>query len=105
MERVWWLLPLAVALVVGGLCPLTGTVLLVQRRVHWPEAQKQPSHYPLSILNPLQLLPKAQLLVLTLLMNSEDLRNLKENCHLLQLRFTLNSLRKLKPRMRSSVLK
>ncbi|MBW0168296.1 MAG: hypothetical protein RLZZ459_506 [Cyanobacteriota bacterium] len=33
MERVWWLLPLAVALVVGGLCPLTGTVLLVQRRL------------------------------------------------------------------------
>ena len=33
MERVWWLLPLMVALVVGGLCPLAGTVLLVQRRL------------------------------------------------------------------------
>jgi len=33
MEQVWWLLPFAVALVVGGLCPLTGTVLLVQRRL------------------------------------------------------------------------
>ena len=33
MERVWWLLPLLVALVVGGLCPLAGTLLLVQRRL------------------------------------------------------------------------
>ena len=33
MERVWWLLPLFVAVVVGGLCPLAGTVLLVQRRL------------------------------------------------------------------------
>ena len=33
MEQVWWLLPLAVALVVGGLCPLAGTLLLVQRRL------------------------------------------------------------------------
>lgn len=33
MERVWWLLPLLLALVVGGLCPLAGTLLLVQRRL------------------------------------------------------------------------
>ncbi|MCP9832682.1 metal ABC transporter permease [Synechococcus sp. JJ3a-Johnson] len=33
MERVWWLLPLLLALVIGGLCPLAGTLLLVQRRL------------------------------------------------------------------------
>jgi zinc/manganese transport system permease protein len=33
MPAAWWLLPLLVALVVGGLCPLAGTVLLVQRRL------------------------------------------------------------------------
>ena len=33
MERMWWLLPLVLALVVGALCPLAGTVLLVQRRL------------------------------------------------------------------------
>lgn len=33
MERVWWLLPLLLALVIGALCPLTGTLLLVQRRL------------------------------------------------------------------------
>ncbi|MFM2174149.1 MAG: hypothetical protein RLZZ54_2076 [Cyanobacteriota bacterium] len=33
MESVWWLLPLLVALVVGALCPLAGSLLLVQRRL------------------------------------------------------------------------
>jgi zinc/manganese transport system permease protein len=33
MERVWWLLPMLLALVVGGLAPLAGTLLLVQRRL------------------------------------------------------------------------
>ena len=33
MERLWWLLPLLLALVVGALCPLAGTLLLVQRRL------------------------------------------------------------------------
>ncbi|NDG74349.1 MAG: metal ABC transporter permease [Synechococcaceae bacterium WB8_1B_136] len=33
MERLWWLLPLLLALVIGGLCPLAGTLLLVQRRL------------------------------------------------------------------------
>ena len=33
MEHVWWLLPLLLALVVGALCPLAGTLLLVQRRL------------------------------------------------------------------------
>lgn len=30
---MWWLLPWLLALVVGALCPLTGTLLLVQRRL------------------------------------------------------------------------
>ena len=33
MESAWWLLPLALALVVGALCPMAGTLLLVQRRL------------------------------------------------------------------------
>ena len=33
MESLWWLLPLLLALVIGGLCPLAGTMLLVQRRL------------------------------------------------------------------------
>ena len=33
MESLWWLLPLALALVVGALCPMAGTLLLVQRRL------------------------------------------------------------------------
>lgn len=33
METLWWLLPLLLALVIGGLCPLAGTLLLVQRRL------------------------------------------------------------------------
>ena len=33
METLWWLLPLVLALVIGGLCPLAGTLLLVQRRL------------------------------------------------------------------------
>lgn len=33
MESLWWLLPLVLALVIGGLCPLAGTLLLVQRRL------------------------------------------------------------------------
>lgn len=33
METPWWLLPLLLALVIGGLCPLAGTLLLVQRRL------------------------------------------------------------------------
>jgi zinc/manganese transport system permease protein len=33
MESLWWLLPLLLALVVGALCPLAGTLLLVQRRL------------------------------------------------------------------------
>jgi zinc/manganese transport system permease protein len=33
METLWWLLPLLLALVVGALCPLAGTLLLVQRRL------------------------------------------------------------------------
>ena len=33
MDSAWWLLPLMVALVVGCLCPLTGTLLLLQRRL------------------------------------------------------------------------
>ena len=33
MDTLWWLLPLLLALVVGGLCPLAGTLLLVQRRL------------------------------------------------------------------------
>ena len=33
MEHMWWLLPLLLALVVGALCPLAGTLLLVQRRL------------------------------------------------------------------------
>ncbi|MFM7312062.1 MAG: metal ABC transporter permease [Cyanobium sp.] len=33
METLWWLLPLSLALVVGALCPLVGTLLLVQRRL------------------------------------------------------------------------
>jgi len=33
METLWWLLPFLLALVIGGLCPLTGTLLLVQRRL------------------------------------------------------------------------
>ncbi len=33
MESLWWLLPLLLALVIGGLCPLAGTLLLVQRRL------------------------------------------------------------------------
>jgi len=33
MESEWWLLPLLVALVVGALCPLAGSLLLVQRRL------------------------------------------------------------------------
>ena len=33
MAGVWWLLPFLVALIVGALCPLAGTVLLVQRRL------------------------------------------------------------------------
>lgn len=33
MDSAWWLLPLLVALVVGCLCPLTGTLLVLQRRL------------------------------------------------------------------------
>jgi zinc/manganese transport system permease protein len=33
MDSAWWLLPFLVALVVGCLCPLTGTLLLLQRRL------------------------------------------------------------------------
>ena len=33
MESLWWLLPLLLALVIGGMCPLAGTLLLVQRRL------------------------------------------------------------------------
>lgn len=33
MEMLWWTLPLLLALVVGALCPLAGTLLLVQRRL------------------------------------------------------------------------
>ena len=33
METLWWMLPLLLALVVGALCPLAGTLLLVQRRL------------------------------------------------------------------------
>jgi Flp pilus assembly protein TadD len=33
MESLWWLLPLALALLVGALCPMAGTLLLVQRRL------------------------------------------------------------------------
>ena len=33
MESLWWLLPFALALVVGALCPMAGTLLLVQRRL------------------------------------------------------------------------
>lgn len=33
METLWWTLPLLLALVVGALCPLAGTLLLVQRRL------------------------------------------------------------------------
>jgi len=33
MERLWWLLPLCLALVVGGVCPMAGTLLVVQRRL------------------------------------------------------------------------
>jgi zinc/manganese transport system permease protein len=33
MVSAWWMLPLLVALVVGCLCPLTGTLLLLQRRL------------------------------------------------------------------------
>jgi zinc/manganese transport system permease protein len=33
MDSAWWLLPFLVALVVGALCPLTGTLLLLQRRL------------------------------------------------------------------------
>ena len=33
MESLWWLLPLLLALVIGALCPLAGTLLLVQRRL------------------------------------------------------------------------
>ena len=33
MERVWWLVPFLVALVVGALAPLAGTLLLLQRRL------------------------------------------------------------------------
>jgi len=33
MADAWWLLPFSIALVVGVLCPLAGTALLVQRRL------------------------------------------------------------------------
>lgn len=33
MTDLWWLLPLVLALLIGALCPLTGTLLLVQRRL------------------------------------------------------------------------
>lgn len=33
MTSSWWLLPLALALLIGALCPLAGTLLLVQRRL------------------------------------------------------------------------
>ena len=33
MDTLWWMLPLLLALVVGALCPLAGTLLLVQRRL------------------------------------------------------------------------
>lgn len=33
METLWWTMPLLLALVVGALCPLAGTLLLVQRRL------------------------------------------------------------------------
>ena len=33
MDVIWWWLPFLLALVVGGLCPLAGTLLLVQRRL------------------------------------------------------------------------
>ena len=33
MERLWWMLPLLLALVIGATAPLAGTLLLVQRRL------------------------------------------------------------------------
>jgi hypothetical protein len=33
MSDFWWGLPLVLALLIGALCPLTGTLLLVQRRL------------------------------------------------------------------------
>ena len=33
MAEAWWLLPFSIALVVGVLCPLAGTALLVQHRL------------------------------------------------------------------------
>lgn len=33
MQTLWWLPPLLLALVVGALCPLAGTLLLLQRRL------------------------------------------------------------------------
>lgn len=33
MEPLWWLSPFLLALMVGALCPITGTLLLVQRRL------------------------------------------------------------------------
>ena len=33
METLWWVLPLLLAVLVGALCPLAGTLLLVQRRL------------------------------------------------------------------------
>ena len=33
MEPLWWLSPLLLALMVGALCPIAGTLLLVQRRL------------------------------------------------------------------------
>lgn len=33
MEHVWWLSPLLLSLMVGALCPIAGTLLLVQRRL------------------------------------------------------------------------
>jgi zinc/manganese transport system permease protein len=33
METLWWMLPLLLAVLVGALCPLAGTLLLVQRRL------------------------------------------------------------------------
>jgi len=33
MERLWWLLPLLLALLIGATAPLAGTLLLVQRRL------------------------------------------------------------------------
>jgi len=33
METIWWLLPLLLALLIGAMAPLAGTLLLVQRRL------------------------------------------------------------------------